>query len=45
MGQDDNKAVYWYEKSAKQGHIDGRFYLGWMYDEGLGVEIDDEQVV
>lgn len=43
IGQDDNKAVYWYEKSAKQGHIDGQFYLGWIYDEGLGVEIDDEQ--
>ena len=28
------EAKKWYEKSARQGHMDAQFYLGWLYTNG-----------
>ena len=39
------EAVYWYRKAAEQGYVDAQFSLGGMYDNGKGVEQDDEQAV
>jgi len=43
--QDDEQAVFWYRKSAEQGHASGQNNLGLMYANGRGVKQDDEQAV
>lgn len=37
---DDDKAVNWYRKSAEQGHPNAQFALGYMYENGRGVNKD-----
>jgi hypothetical protein len=36
-GGDYRKAVEWFWKAANQGHEVAQYFLGWMYDKGLGV--------
>lgn len=36
-------AVKWFEKAAMQGEPDSMFHLAICYDEGLGVEKDNEK--
>ena len=46
--QDYEKAVYWYEKSAKQGNQysqTAQYYLGILYSKGKGVKQDYEKAV
>ena len=38
--RDDKRALYWYEKSAKQGRADPQYNLGVMYEQGRGTEKD-----
>ena len=38
--QDDEKAIFWYTKSADQANANAQFNLGNMYYEGLGVPQD-----
>lgn len=30
----------WSKLAAAQGHTDAQFNIGWMYDNGQGVEVD-----
>jgi uncharacterized protein len=39
------KAVYWFTKSAEQGHATAQYGLGLMYDKGEGVTQDKEQAL
>ena len=34
------EAVWWYRRSAEQGHAIGQTHLGWMYEQGRGVRRD-----
>ena len=38
----NKKAVYWWEKAARQGHVDAQYYLGSCYLCGKGVKADFE---
>ena len=38
--QDEEKAVYWFEKSAKNGNSLSMFHLGECYYKGRGVQAD-----
>jgi hypothetical protein len=38
--KDTHEAVNWFTKSANQGNADGEYYLGGMYELGLGVPKD-----
>lgn len=38
-----NKAVFWYKKSAEQGHAKAQCYLGLCYVEGKGTEKKEEE--
>ena len=38
--QDFDKALFWFEKSAKHRNINSMVYLGIMHRDGLGIEID-----
>ena len=38
---DDEKAVYWYTKSAEQGHAKAQYNLGIMYENGEGTPVDN----
>ncbi len=40
---DYNAALEWYHKAAEQNNIGAIHRLGWMHEEGLGVEADLEQ--
>ena len=37
---DFNMARYWYEEALKKGSISAYYYLGMMYEMGLGVDLD-----
>jgi TPR repeat protein len=39
------KAVEWFQKAADQGLVAAQFNLGIMYENGQGVEKDDERAV
>ena len=39
--QNDNTAVKWFTKAAKQGHAGSQWYLGKMYEYGTGVTKSD----
>ncbi len=41
--KDINKAIYWFEKAADQGHILSNYRLGMIYFEGREVEVDFEK--
>ena len=43
--QDMLKAALWYERAAKQSHVDAQFNLAVLYDEGEGVRQDYRQSV
>ncbi len=43
--RDYQKARYWFEKAAEQGHAHAQFLLGYMYYEGLGVERDYQKTL
>ena len=43
VDQDFVLAEYWYRKSANQGNINAQYQLGWMYDVGLGVDVDKKE--
>jgi TPR repeat protein len=32
------KAAQWYQKAAKQGHVQAQNNLAWLYEKGQGVE-------
>ena len=38
FGQDYVKACEWYEKAASQGNADAQNALGWLHENGLGVQ-------
>ena len=38
--EDDAEAVYWYQRAADLGNLDGQNNLGYMYEVGLGVSQD-----
>ena len=40
---DVDEAVFWYDKSAKQGHTRAQWLLGACYSQGIGVEKDAEK--
>ncbi len=40
MPQDYAKAMLWYYEAAEQGNDSAQFYLGVMYEKGLGVSMD-----
>ncbi|MEG2787574.1 MAG: tetratricopeptide repeat protein [Romboutsia sp.] len=37
---DMKKSIYWFEKSSKQGDSNSQNNLGYIYEKGLGVDID-----
>ena len=39
------KAVYWYQRAAKKGHVNANNRLGMCYEEGHGVEQNIEQAI
>jgi TPR repeat protein len=39
------RAAYWFRKAAEQGHAQAQNELGWLYDNGYGVEQDNTQAV
>jgi hypothetical protein len=41
--QDDQEAVYWYKKAAKEGEPKGLYNLALMYSDGRGVPKDDKK--
>ena len=41
----DAEAVKWYQLSAGQGYVPALTSLGWMFQEGRGVQRDDVQAV
>lgn len=43
--KDMEKALYWYEKAAEQGHINAQFYCGWMNDNGEGTPQDKSKAL
>ena len=43
--KDMEKALYWYEKAAEQGHINAQFYCGWMNDNGEGTPLDKSKAL
>lgn len=42
---DQMQAAVWFEKAARQGHVDAQFNLGVLYDEGAGVRQDARQAL
>lgn len=42
---DEEKAMYWYEKAAKQGHAEAQLSYGRMYVNGRGTEEDLEKAL
>jgi TPR repeat protein len=36
-------AITWLQPLAEQGHVRARYFLGWMYENGLGVAIDHRE--
>ena len=38
---DLTRALYWFEKSARQGNLESIFNCGSMYHNGEGTEVDD----
>ena len=42
---DYQKAFYWYEKAAEQGHTEAQHAVGWLYENGKGVERNYEKAV
>ena len=45
VDDDDEEAVYWYEKAAENGHVEAMYELGQCYSLGMGVEEDEEEAV
>ena len=43
--QDDDKTAEFAKKAAEAGNVDGQFWLGYCYDQGIGVEQSSEQAV
>ncbi|MDR0524746.1 MAG: tetratricopeptide repeat protein, partial [Spirochaetaceae bacterium] len=43
--KNNEKAVYWYTKAAKQGHASAQYNLGFCYTRGEGVRKNDETAV
>lgn len=43
IGRDSNKAFYWLNKAAKQGHDQAQLILSIMYTEGQGTDPDYEK--
>ena len=41
----DLKALYWYEKAAKQGHVYAHCCIGHLYYDGNGIDSDSEKAV
>jgi TPR repeat protein len=39
------EAVRWFRRSADQGHPSGQANLGWMYENGRGVQRDRVEAV
>lgn len=35
------QAAFWFEKASDQNHPGAKYYLGWMYEQGRGVEQND----
>ena len=40
--QDYQKAIFWFEKAAEQGNVEAHYYLGLCYDQGKGVEQNND---
>ena len=40
---DPRKALYWTQRAAEHGDLDGQCNLAWFYEEGIGVEVDMEK--
>ena len=38
LSEDEKEAASWFKKAAELGEPDSMFHLAWMYQEGLGVE-------
>ena len=45
VSQSDAEAVYWYRRSAEQGHALGQNNLAVMYRDGRGLSEDGEEAV
>jgi FOG: TPR repeat, SEL1 subfamily len=43
--EDYPKALYWFKKAAEQGNAKGENYLGYIYEQGLGVPQDYNKAV
>ena len=43
--QDIREGIYWFEKSAEQGHVYAQFWLGEMYYDGRGVLKNNEKAI
>ncbi len=41
--KDYSKAAEWFRKSAEQGYDEAQSNLGWMYINGLGVDVDYDE--
>ena len=39
------EAVTWYRKAAGQNHPQAQYNLGWMYEQGRGVEKNEKEAV
>ena len=45
MDKDYEGAVKWYRRSADAGNVEAPHKLGWMYENGIGVEKDSAEAV
>jgi hypothetical protein len=45
QAEDYAEAVKWYRKAADQGYASAQFNLGFMYNKGKGVPLDDTEAV
>lgn len=43
LAQDYEKAAKWYKAAASQNHMLACYYLGKLYDQGKGVDLDEEK--
>ncbi len=41
--KDLNEAFYWYNKAIENGNLDAKYQLGYLYLNGIGVEINKER--
>lgn len=45
LESNDKLAFKWYKKSAENGNVDGMFFTGYAYNNGIGIDKDIEKAI